>query len=107
SGVVVFLQFALFLFIGTMLWSFFKGAKPAELGMASKDELFPQFIVNDLPPGLSGLLIAGILAAAMSTLSSSLNSLSTSTVADLYQRISKRRLDDSTILRMGKGWTLV
>ncbi|QIZ34260.1 sodium:solute symporter [Saccharopolyspora sp. ASAGF58] len=107
SGVVVFLQFALFLFIGTMLWSFFNGAKPAELGMASKDELFPQFIVNDLPPGLSGLMIAGILAAAMSTLASSLNSLSTSTVSDLYQRISKRKLDDSTILRMGKGWTLV
>ncbi|WP_190821917.1 sodium:solute symporter [Saccharopolyspora pogona] len=107
SGVVVFLQFALFLFIGTMLWSFFNGAKPAALGMASKDELFPQFIVNDLPPGLSGLMIAGILAAAMSTLASSLNSLSTSTVSDLYQRISKRKLDDSTILRMGKGWTLV
>ncbi|PKW19603.1 sodium:solute symporter [Saccharopolyspora spinosa] len=107
SGVVVFLQFALFLFIGTMLWSFFNGAKPAELGMASKDELFPQFIVNDLPPGLSGLMIAGILAAAMSTLASSLNSLSTSTVSDLYQRISKHKLDDSTILRMGKGWTLV
>ncbi|MEV0697687.1 sodium:solute symporter [Saccharopolyspora sp. NPDC050389] len=107
SGVVVFLQFALFLFIGTMLWSFFKGAQPAELGMASKDELFPQFIVNDLPPGLSGLLIAGILAAAMSTLASSLNSLSTSTVSDLYQRISKRRLDDAAVLRMGKGWTLV
>ncbi|MGW3469206.1 sodium:solute symporter [Saccharopolyspora sp. NPDC000995] len=107
SGVVVFLQFALFLFIGTMLWSLFNGAKPAELGMASKDELFPQFIVNDLPPGLSGLMIAGILAAAMSTLASSLNSLSTSTVSDLYQRISKRKLDDSTILRMGKGWTLV
>ncbi|MEV6228299.1 sodium:solute symporter [Saccharopolyspora shandongensis] len=107
SGVVVFLQFALFLFIGSMLWSFFKGAQPADLGMASKDELFPQFIVNDLPPGLSGLLIAGILAAAMSTLASSLNSLSTSTVSDLYQRISKRKLDDATVLRMGKGWTLV
>ncbi|MGP4017891.1 sodium:solute symporter [Saccharopolyspora sp. 5N708] len=107
SGVVVALQFALFLFIGTMLWSFFNGAQPAALGMASKDELFPSFIVNDLPPGLSGLLIAGILAAAMSTLASSLNSLSTSTVSDLYQRISKRRLTDAAILRMGKLWTLV
>ncbi|MGW1676743.1 sodium:solute symporter [Saccharopolyspora sp. NPDC002376] len=107
SGVVVALQFALFLLIGTMLWSFFRGAAPAAMGMSSKDELFPTFIVNDLPPGLSGLLIAGILAAAMSTLASSLNSLSTSTVSDLYQRFSKRKLDDAAILRMGKLWTLV
>ncbi|GAA2357023.1 sodium:solute symporter [Saccharopolyspora halophila] len=106
SGLVVALQFGLFLFIGTMLWSFFGGAAPAEMGMANSDELFPRFIVNDLPPGLSGLFIAGILAAAMSTLGSSLNSLSTSTVSDLYQRLTKRG-DDSAVLRMGKIWTLV
>ena len=106
SGVVVGLQFALFLFIGTMLWSFFRGATPDQLGMASSDELFPRFIVNDLPPGLSGLFIAGILAAAMSTLASSLNSLSTSTVSDLYQRLTKRG-DDAAVLRMGRVWTLV
>ena len=102
SGVVVAVQFALFLFIGTQLWSFYQGADPASLGMGSDDELFPRFIVTELPPGVSGLLIAGILAAAMSTLSSSLNSLSTSTVSDLYQRFGKRKLDDATVLRMGK-----
>lgn len=106
SGLVVALQFGLFLFIGTMLWSFFRGASPEALGMANSDELFPRFIVNDLPPGLSGLFIAGILAAAMSTLGSSLNSLSTSTVSDLYQRLTKRG-DDAAVLRMGKIWTLV
>lgn len=107
SGVVVALQFALFLFIGTMLWSFFRGASPSAMGMASDDELFPRFIVSQLPPGLSGLLIAGILAAAMSTLASSLNSLSTSTVSDLYRRFTKREPDDAAILRQGKIWTLV
>lgn len=107
SGVVVGLQFALFLFIGTMLWTFYKGAAPDSMGMASDDELFPSFIVNELPPGLSGLLLAGILAAAMSTLSSSLNSLSSSTVSDLYQRFTHRKLEDSAILRQGKLWTLV
>jgi SSS family transporter len=107
SGFVVALQFALFLFVGTMLWSFFHGADPASMGMASKDELFPRFVVDELPPGLSGLLIAGILAAAMSTLSSSLNSLSTSTVSDLYQRFLKHKPDDASILRQGKVWTLV
>ncbi len=107
SGIVVALQFALFLFIGSMLWAFFQGADPEALGMASDDELFPRFIVEQLPPGLSGILIAGILAAAMSTLSSSLNSLSTSTVSDLYQRITKRELDDATVLRQGKLWTVI
>ncbi|HEY8371520.1 MAG TPA: sodium:solute symporter [Pseudonocardiaceae bacterium] len=107
SGVVVFLQFALFLFLGTMLWAFYRGATPASMGMSTSDELFPTFIVNELPAGLSGLLIAGILAAAMSTLSSSLNSLSTSTVSDLYQRFTKRSLSDETVLRHAKIWTLV
>lgn len=107
SGVVVALQFALFLFIGTQLWAFYKGAVPSSMGMASDDELFPRFIVTELPSGMSGLLVAGILAAAMSTLSSSLNSLSTSTVSDLYQRLTKRKPDDSALLRQGKIWTLV
>lgn len=107
SAVVVGLQFALFLLIGAMLWSFYRGAAPTALGMASKDELFPRFIVTQLPPGLAGLLIAGILAAAMSTLSSSLNSLSSSTVSDLHQRLSRRATDDSRLLRMGKLWTVI
>ncbi|GGM40012.1 sodium:solute symporter [Longimycelium tulufanense] len=107
SGVVVFLQFALFLLVGSMLWAFHRGASPASLGMSGPDELFPTFIVEQLPVGLAGLLIAGILAAAMSTLSSSLNSLSTSTVSDLYQRFTRREPEDATILRQGRLWTLV
>jgi len=105
SGVVVALQFALFLLIGTMLWARYRGADPASMGMTSDDELFPRFIVTELPPGLSGLLIAGIIAAAMSTLSSSLNSLSTSTVSDLYRRLTGG--DDAKVLRLGKVWTLI
>lgn len=107
SGVVVFLQFALFLFIGSLLWAFYSGASPASMNMTSDDELFPTFIVTELPPGLAGLLIASILAAAMSTLSSTLNSLSTSTVSDLYQRFTKRSVDDARILKLGRLWTLV
>lgn len=107
SGVVVGLQFTLFLLIGAMLWAFYRGASPTALGMASKDELFPRFIVTQLPPGLAGLLVAGILAAAMSSLSSSLNSLSSSTVSDLYQRIARQPADDAGVLRLGKLWTVV
>lgn len=107
SGVVVFVQFALFLFVGAMLWSFYRGATPDALGLQASDELFPKFIVEQLPAGMSGLLIAGILAASMSTISSSLNSLSTSTISDIYQRLAKRPLSDAMVLRSAKLWTLI
>ncbi|SDC64841.1 sodium:solute symporter [Actinokineospora iranica] len=105
SGVVVFLQFALFLFIGTMLWAFYRGLDPVEdLGLTANDELFASFIVTELPSGLSGFVIAGILAAA---LSSSLGALASSTVTDVYQRVVRRPLSDRELLRQGRLWTVV
>jgi len=55
------------------------------LGLATTDEIFAKFIVEELPTGLSGLIIAAILAAAMSTLSSSINSLASATTMDIYK----------------------
>ncbi|SDI85833.1 transporter, SSS family [Actinokineospora alba] len=105
SGVVVFLQFGLFLLIGTMLWSFYKGLDPVkDLGLATNDELFASFIVNELPSGLSGFVIAGILAAA---LSSSLGALASSTVTDVYQRFVRRPLTEAESLKQGRIWTVV
>jgi SSS family solute:Na+ symporter len=105
SGVVVFFQFALFLFIGTMLWAFYNGAAPVkDLGLNNNDELFANFIVNELPSGLSGFVIAGILAAA---LSSSLGALASSTVTDVYQKVVRRKLTDSEIFRQGRIWTVI
>jgi SSS family transporter len=85
SGVVVFFQFALFLCVGLLLYVFYSGQSPASLGLATADEIFAKFIVEEIPAGLSGLIIAAILAAAMSTLSSSINSLASSTTLDLYK----------------------
>ena len=105
SGVVVFLQFSLFLFIGTMLWSFYRGVDPVgDLGLGTNDELFAHFIVTELPSGLSGFVIAGILAAA---LSSSLGALASSTVTDVYQKIVRRPLSDAELLKQGRIWTIV
>ncbi|WP_285730540.1 sodium:solute symporter [Nocardiopsis sp. ATB16-24] len=111
SGAVVFLQFALFLTVGLALYSYFEAATIEQLGLAGPDELFPVFIVEGLPAGLSGLLLAGIMASAMSTLSSSLAALSSSTMADLYERFVSRPLTDAQGLRLGRlftlGWGLV
>ena len=93
SGVVVFAQFALFLGLGLLLYVFYTHHAPAgELaafttpaGQLQPDRILPTFIVNHLPPGLAGLVCASALAAAMSTLSSSLNSLSAASVNDFYR----------------------
>jgi Na+/proline symporter len=81
SGVLVFVQFAIFLAVGLALWGYFDQHTPEELGLTRNDVIFPRFIIEGLPAG--GLLLAGILAAAMSTLSSSLSALSSSTVTDV------------------------
>ncbi len=105
SGVVVFVQFALFLFIGVMLWAFYNAAKPVQdLKLGNNDELFASFIVNDMPSGLSGFVIAGILAAA---LSSSLGALASSTVTDVYQNVVRRELTDAEVFRHGRVWTVI
>lgn len=111
SGVVVILQFALFLGVGLLLWAHYEGASLAELGLSKPDEIFPMFIIEGLPPGVSGLVLAGVVAAAMSTLSSSLNSLASSTMLDLYERFSGRRVPEDRALKLSRlltfGWGLV
>ena len=112
SSIVVFIQFALFLVVGAMLWVYTGGrtgatATAVAAGKMSGDDVFSHFIVNDLPVGLAGLLIAGILASTMGALASALNALSTSTIADLYQRFTKRTVEDSRLLRHGRMWTLI
>ena len=107
SAVVVGLQFLLFLLVGLALWSYHQGRSVEQLGLAGPDEIFPRFIVEGLPPGLSGLLLAGIMASAMSTLSSSLSALSSSTVADLHGWLIRRKPSDAEGLRLGRIMTLV
>lgn len=85
SGVVIFLQFALFLLIGAGLYVFYQQHPGATF--RTNDYIFPTFIVREMPLGVAGLLIAAILAAAMSNLSAALNSLSSTTVVDFYMRL--------------------
>ncbi|MGB8007153.1 MAG: sodium:solute symporter [Terriglobales bacterium] len=87
SGVAVFFQFALFLFVGVMLFACYRVPSSA-FGRA--DRIYPSFIVSRMPHGIAGLLIAAILAAAMSNLSAALNSLSSSSMMDFYLRFRPR-----------------
>jgi SSS family transporter len=83
SGVVVFVQFLLFLFIGVGLFVFYQQADVAAL--PEQDEAFGAFIVAYLPQGVVGIVIAAVLAAAMSTLSSSLNSSANAFIVDFWR----------------------
>ncbi len=84
SGVAILFQFTLFLIVGVMLWAFYR-VPSASFG--KPDRIYPTFIVSRMPHGISGLLIAAILAAAMSNLSAALNSLSSSTIMDFLLRL--------------------
>jgi SSS family transporter len=103
SGVVILMQFTLFLLIGVGLYVFY-GLHPAVF--ASADRIFPTFIVREMPMGVAGLMVAAILAAAMSNLSAALNSLSSTTVVDFYMRWRPEAADSERIM-VSRASTLV
>jgi solute:Na+ symporter, SSS family len=82
SGVIILVQFALFLVIGVMLFVYVRHVG-ALLPTSDPDRIFPEFIVRDMPVGLAGLVLASIFAIAMSNASGSLNSLASSSIMDL------------------------
>ena len=107
SGVIVMIQFSLFLLIGATLYVFYKMFPPA-VEFTRADTIFPTFIVSRMPHGISGLLISAILAAAMANLSAALNSLSSTTIVDFYSRINPgaseaRRVMLSRVSTLGWG----
>jgi len=103
SGVIVFLQFTVFLGIGIALAGFYAQAPAGDLAAAGHgDRLFAYFIVNSMPLGLTGLTLAAVFAAAMSTLSSSLNSSATALISDIWLPLRKRELPQPAQLRAGR-----
>ncbi|HEU5174383.1 MAG TPA: sodium:solute symporter [Gemmatimonadaceae bacterium] len=102
SGVVIILQFALFLLIGIGLWAYYRGA-----AFPTADAIFPKFIIEGMPPGMTGLVIAALLAAAMSTVSGALNSLSAASTHDIYLPLKGRKADDPSAFRAARTFTLI
>jgi len=96
SGFAVLIQFTLFLLIGTMLFVFYSKFPPSS-AFARSDAIFPAFISTQMPHGLSGLLIAAVVAAAMSNLSAALNSLSSTVIVDFYARMAPRATEERRV----------
>ena len=105
SGIFILVQFALFLLVGVALFVFYHHFPPAT-AFTRSDRIFPTFIVRDMPRGISGLLIAAILAAAMSNLSAALNSLSSSSIVDFYLR-RRPQASESRRLAVSRASTFV
>jgi SSS family transporter len=91
DATVIVLQFAFFLVLGLCLFAFYQGQTIAALGLRSGDEIFPKFNVERLPTGLAGLVVAGVLASAMGTLSSSISALASATFLDLFKPFRRGR----------------
>jgi SSS family solute:Na+ symporter len=101
-GALLYLPVSLiFFYIGTALFSYYTAQPdllPAELKVAGAgDKVFPHFIVNGLPVGITGLLIASIFAAGMSTVSTSVNSTATIILSDYYLRYFKNATEKSSM----------
>jgi solute:Na+ symporter, SSS family len=106
SGVIVFVQFGLFLVIGVMLFVYAQHAFLAGTG-GDADRIFPEFIVHNMPAGLRGIVLASIFAIAMSNASGSLNSLASSSVIDLSRNsVSRPVASDESSLRRSRNMTL-
>jgi len=101
-----------FQFLGTALWVFYQRfPTPTSTGIlagtVTAERIVPHFVVTQLPAGLSGLVVAGVLAAAMSTLDSALNAIATVGVVDVYRRHVARGRDDRHYLRVAKALSLL
>jgi Na+/proline symporter len=108
---VIFIQFVLFLFIGISLYVFYQDNGLPMPDVTDRDKIYPRFIWDNLPVGVAGIVMAAILAAAMSNISAALNSLASTTVMDFYRPLTgagkmESDADHASSLRLAR-WTTV
>ena len=106
SGLIVFVQFALFLLVGVMLYAYAQHV-PLPIPQGDRDRIFPAFVVGQMPAGVAGLVLAAMFAVAMSNASGSLNSLASSTIMDFEWLRQKCEGDAAGLLRLSRRITLV
>ena len=105
SAVIVLIQFTVFLLIGVLLFAFAQHTPLLAPGERT-DRILPLFLVREMPPGLAGLLLASILAVAMSNASGSLNSLAASSILD-FSKLRGHSTDPKKFLRLSRRITLL
>lgn len=105
SWVVILVQFTLFLIIGIFLFAYYTAHPPSQ-PFSRTDAIFPTYIVDQFPPVVAGLVVAAILAAAMSNLSAALNSLASTTIVDFYKPWMGARRDEKHYLLASRIATL-
>lgn len=109
---VIFIQFLLFLFIGISLYVIYQDNGLPLPEVADRDKIYPRFIWDNLPTGVAGIVMAAILAAAMSNISAALNSLASTTVMDFYRPLTRAakaetEQDHAKSLRLARYTTVV
>ncbi len=101
SGIIVIIQMTIFMIVGVMLFALYGPLK------VKPDEIFPIFIIKELPVGLKGIIIAGLFSAALGTLSGSISSLASSTMLDLYIPFFGKLEDDKKQLHISRLFTFM
>ena len=113
NGILSFVNCFVFFTLGVALWTFYQSHADKIPTLAKQDQIFPWFIAHELPVGFSGLVLAAVAAATMSTLSANLNSAATAVSKDFYERLflQNRTIEQSeqsnNLLRCGKIVTVV
>ena len=107
NGVLSFVNNIVFFLVGVALFTFVASCPGFLPDTLKGDAILPYFIGFGFPPGVSGLLLAAVAAATMSTLSSNLNAAASAFATDFFKRLSRREVSDASLLRCGKICTVV
>ena len=109
SGILIMIQFILFMTVGLLLYKYFQGISLTDAASPfhKPDEIFPYYIIHHLPVGVKGIIIAGLFAAAMSTLAGSMSSLSSSAMFDLYLPIYGKQISADKELKISRLFTII
>jgi SSS family transporter len=102
SGIIVFVQFVLFLVVGVMLFVYYQQT-PLPRPLTRTDEVLPLFVITSLPHGISGFIVAAIVAAALSP---SINALAATTVNDFYVKYVRPNADEAELMRVSRRATI-
>jgi SSS family transporter len=103
SGLIVFVQFVLFLIVGAMLYVYYQQV-PLPRPLGRTDEILPLFVITSLPHGIAGFIVASIVAAALSP---SINALAATTVNDFYVKYVRPHADQAELMRVSRRATIV